>query len=191
MKNSPVSFPKEKHSFEAAPPTKHIERMHRAREEKKELGIALSELWMGIAAQKMEDGHVDIGFACHDGTYTIDFAVHNLDVEDPDAMEKLGGKHPTSIPTDADGQAAAIAEYLVCSIRNYQEQNSYKFLGAGISQELVKLSPQAPARIWTELDVLPIVIRDEEGGSLHSARNIDAVQGVDELADSMARKCLV
>ncbi|CAJ2500436.1 Uu.00g032890.m01.CDS01 [Anthostomella pinea] len=182
--------PTEKQAFEATPPTKHIERMHRAGEAKGEVGIALSELWLGLAAQKDHDGRVNIAFACHDGTYTIDFAVHQLSVKEQDVRDKQDSECPTSLPTDSAGQATAVAEYVVCKIRNYCSQNSYKFLGAGISQEIIKLSPRAPARLWAELDIVPIVIRDEEGGSMERAKEVDAVLGVDELADSMARKCL-
>ncbi|TKA66546.1 hypothetical protein B0A55_08494, partial [Friedmanniomyces simplex] len=187
--NAPLTAAREQHAFEAQPPTRHIERMQRHREEKGELGIALSELWVGIAAQRADNGEVHIGFACHDGTYTIDFAVHTLVVQ----REGVGanGEARESLPiTKSDGQSVVVADYLVRSIRDYAEKNHYKFLGAGISREIVKLSPQAPARIWAELDIVPIVIRNEEGGSMESGRKVDAVVSVDELADALARKAL-
>ncbi|KAK4545333.1 hypothetical protein LTR36_003513 [Oleoguttula mirabilis] len=186
----PVTGMKEKHAFEAAPPSEHIERMQRARQEQGEAGIALSELWVGLAAEKKEDGSVDIGFACHDGTYNVDFAVHNLSVSPEKAKAQRDSSGPTHLPADKVGQAAAIADYLVCSIRDYEQRNSYKFLGAGIAQEVVQLSPQTPARLWSELDIVPVVIPEKEGGSLRSGENMDGVLGVDELADSLTRKCL-
>jgi len=195
----PLTSAKERHAFRLASPTKHIDRMRVARKEKGEAGIALSELWVGIAAEKKDDGSVDIGFACHDGTYNIDFAIHTLR---DDSEEEVDGvmdgemdgveedSSSTELPTDTDGQEMAIADYVVCSIRNYAQKNHYKLLGAGLSQELVKLSPRVPARLWTELDIVPVVIPESEGGSLQSAKKVDGVQGVDELADALTRKCL-
>ncbi|EMC92277.1 glycosyltransferase family 4 protein [Baudoinia panamericana UAMH 10762] len=146
--------------------------MERLKQESGEAGIALSELWLGLAANYEKDGSVDLGFACHDGTYSIDFAVHNL-----------------PLPSNADGKASAVAQYLVNEIRRYQKDHQYKFLGAGISQEVVKLSPQLPARLWSDLDIVPIVIPEKEGGSMSTAQAA-GLEGVDELADSLARKCL-
>ncbi|KAK5727146.1 hypothetical protein LTR15_003039 [Elasticomyces elasticus] len=169
---------KEQHAFEAQAPTRHIERMQRHRHDKGELGIALSELWLGIAAQEA-DGEIHVGFACHDGTYTIDFAVHKLNTDDQDV------ETPKGQPTGVWNHSVAVADYLVRSIRAYSEKNHYKFLGAGISQEIIRLSPQVAARIWTELDIVPIAIREGESG-----RMVKSVVSVDELADSMARKAL-
>jgi alpha,alpha-trehalose phosphorylase (configuration-retaining) len=191
--NKSITAPAEQHGFKVVPPTRHIERMQRHRQEQGEMGIALSELWVGIAAQQEEDNSVNIGFACHDGTYTIDFAVHKLRVRNKDVSGSQGNEDKsrnTCLPTDQEGQATEMGEFLVQSIQKYEQDNHYKFLGAGISQEVVKLSPQAPARIWAALDIVPIVIRNEEGGSMDSGNKVDAVKTVDELADSMARKCL-
>lgn len=33
-------------------------------------GPAISRLWLGLAARKNEDGVCEVGFSCHDGTYT-------------------------------------------------------------------------------------------------------------------------
>ena len=195
----------ERHGFQNVPPTRHIERMQRHRKEQGTLGIALSELWLGLAASHDEDHNVDIGFACHDGTYTIDFAVQKLKVQRKNVQDKQsrtcetelpqngeldGPSRTTALPTDPEGQATEIANYIVSAVKKYETEHQYKFLGVGISSEIVDLSPQAPARIWMELDIIPVMIRDEEGGSMSSGKKVDAIRAVDELADSMARKCL-
>lgn len=105
--------------------------MQRVKREKGEIGIALSDLWVGIAAEPKDDGTVDIGFACHDGTYNIEFAVHTLGGSNAKAQD--GEKCPTTLPDDEAGRDAAIVKYLVCAVRDYQQRNSYKFLGAGLS----------------------------------------------------------
>ena len=159
--------------------------MHRHREGNGELGIALSELWLGIAIES-GDGYVKVGCACNDGTYTVDFAVHQLNFQPHDAsgcgqkVEWLSNE-ATQVSETASHDDA-ISDFLLKSIRDYQEKNHYKFLGIGIAQDVVKMSPQAPSRIWAQLDIVPIIIQDTTGP--------DERKGIDELADSVARKCL-
>ena len=185
-----IASAQEKHSFANVPASKHLERMQRFQDKSGVLGIALSEVWIGIAAQKKRDGSIDIGCACHDGTYSIDFAVHTLHVESSAVDWETNSSPLTSLPADPAGQATGIADYLVCMIRNYAQKSQYKFLGAGLSQELIELSPQAPTRLWSGLDIVPAVICGGEGGSLSNRQRSDPAIGVDELADSLARKCL-
>ncbi|KAI7090800.1 glycosyltransferase family 4 protein [Hortaea werneckii] len=188
---APTTLVQERHPFKAAAPERHIERMRTIKEEKGEIGIALSEIWAGITIEEKRDGEsVEIGFACHDGTYNIDFAVHTLSV-DPKIEGRLQDTScPTFLPRKGDGRETAIASYIICSVGNYSKKNQYKFLGCGLSQELLQLSPQTAARLWAELDILPVVIPDSEGGSLISGRTVHPTLGVDELADSLSRKCL-
>ena len=185
-----IASSQEQHSFANVPASKHLERMQRFQNESGVLDIALSEVWIGIAAQKKGDGSIDIGCACHDGTYSIDFAVHTLHVESSAVDWAIDLSRTTSLPADPACLATGIADYLVWMIRNYQQKSHYKFLGAGLSQELIELGPQAPTRLWSELDITPVAIRGGEGGSLLNRQGSDPSTRIDELADSLARKCL-
>lgn len=182
VKCTPTAGTQEKHSFANVAPHKHIERMQGVKDKYGALGIALSELWLGVAAQTKADGSIDIGFACHDGTYSVDFAVHTLNVNSATVDDEPDPYFSSNRPSDTNNHADAFVEYLVGAIRNYQQKNQYKFLGAGLSQEVIMLDPQAPVRLWGDLDIVPVVIQDEQ--------EIEAVVGVDEQADSLARKCL-
>ncbi|KAF7192049.1 Trehalose phosphorylase [Pseudocercospora fuligena] len=177
-----------RHEFQAVAPSKHIERMQRARKEKDELGIALSEVFLGISIERKGDQEVDIGFACSDGTYNIDFAVHTLNEYGQEASDGLGCN--AALPPSKVKQADVIAEYLICSIRDYQGKNYYKFVGAGLADEILDICPKLPSRLWSELDIVPILVKDAEGGSMDAAKRTDNVLGVDELADSLTRKCI-
>lgn len=177
-----------KHDFQNVAPARHIERMRRHKQQKNELGIALSELFLGIAIDRKGDSEVEIGFACHDGTYNIDFAVHTLGADGTQATD--GNDHGAEMPKDGEGQGHAVADYLVEAIKDYESKMSYKFVGAGLSKELVHMSPEIPSRLWIELDIVPIVVKEAEGGSLASVKKSQGVLGVDEMAESMARKCL-
>jgi len=119
----------------------------------------LTDLWLGLAATKLDDGRVKIGFACHDGTYTMDFAV--------DVLSKYGN-------------SGSIGDHLIYRIGTYAERNSYRYLGAAVSEQLLELCPDILSRLWADLDIVPIIVKTE------GCRN-----DVDEVADSMARKCVM
>ena len=119
----------------------------------------LTNLWLGIAAAKLDDGTVKIGFACHDGTYTMDFAIDILS-------------------NDLDSHS--IADHTIDRISSYAKQNAYRYLGAGITEQLLELCPSLLPRLWAELDIVPIIMKAESGSD-----------NVDEVADSMARKCVM
>jgi hypothetical protein len=108
----------------------------------------------------VHDDRFDIGFASHDATYSIDFAIKHLQTKEENRAEQL-------------------ANYLIKEIGTYREDHLYKFLGAGLSQEVFKLSPELPARLWMELDIHPIVLEQKHHYDL-----------VDEEADAMARRCV-
>jgi hypothetical protein len=146
-------------------------RLEQVREEDGDLGLALIRIWIGLAVKQREDHSIEIGVACHDGTYTMDFAVH--------VLYAVVEGHEHSPSTEAE-KAQAIAGYLIDVVRKYSSRNLYKILGAGLSSELVAMSPQLPSMLWSELDILPMaLIRDGH------------FTDVDEVADSMARKCVM
>ena len=89
---------------------------------------------------------------------------------------------------DAKGNAGkSLADYVIMRVKTYQDEHHYKYLGAGISNEARSISPDLPARMWTELDI----------PTLEFERNVVESDGikpyevdVDEEADAMARKCI-
>lgn len=119
----------------------------------------LTNLWLGLAAAKLDDGRVKVGYACHDGTYTMDFAVDILS-------------------NDLDSRS--IEDHLIDRIGSYAKQNAYRYLGAGVAEQLLGLCPHLLSRLWAELDIVPIIVKAE-----------GASDDVDEVADSMARKCVM
>jgi alpha,alpha-trehalose phosphorylase (configuration-retaining) len=133
-------------------------------------------LWLGIAVEENAEGQQEVGFASHDGTYSVDFAVTTLAKNQAE-----GSDHATQL-----------ADYLIQRIGAYREEHLYKFLGAGLSEKLVRMSPQLPARLWLELDIIPFVLKHDEDESEESGTlpNAHTSLQVDEEADSMARKCL-
>jgi glycosyltransferase involved in cell wall biosynthesis len=135
--------------------------------------LPIKTLYLGLAAAETEHGQVEIGFASHDGTYSVDFAVH-----------VIGQDEECSARTD---RPSLLADYFISSILQYQQTHLYKFAGAGITQKLVNLSPELPSRLWSELDIVPMVF--EQG--LETFGGHPDKTTIDEDADSMARKCLM
>ncbi|KAF2457081.1 trehalose synthase (Ccg-9) [Lineolata rhizophorae] len=163
-----------RHEFKAASSGRQMKRMQRAQEEGHP--VKLQPLFMGISAAESNSTHVDIGFASHDGTYSIDFAVHTL------PSGRASFHNGTAMPEE---QATQFADYFITKMHEYEEEHLYKFVAAGVPARLVKVIPQLPSRLWAELDVVPMVF--ERGLESDEEEQL----GVDEEADSMARKALM
>ncbi|KAF2811447.1 trehalose synthase (Ccg-9) [Mytilinidion resinicola] len=192
---------KTKHAFQAKTSTKQLE----TAKDDTEYGVALQTLFIGIAAIDGVGGTVDAGFASHDGTYSIDFAVVTLGgkgaVSGTDSGAETPGRSGTDSPSGVltpsglrtpllpEERAGVLADYFVEKIRQYQQDHLYKFVGAGLTKKVVQMSPNLPARLWWELDIVPLIFETglEEPFPKAGRRGI----AVDEEADSMARKCLM
>lgn len=209
--------PKERirNNFQAHTPTKHIERLERAKEREGSYGINLQPLFLGISAIEREPGVYDVGFASHDGTYSIDFASYTIggssndsdNLQLPGALEVLP-RSPSpsgfdsarnsqgyfaSAPAsekgseDSEELGSRLTDYFVQKILEYEEDHLYKFMGVGITEATVKLCPELPSRLWATLDTVPMVFDT----GLEKPRTKKVTLSIDEEADSMARKCLM
>lgn len=87
-----------------------------------------------------------------------------------------------------EGEAApTLADHIMDKIRQYRENNLAKFMGAGMTEQVAKLSPQLPARLWSELDIVAFVFnpgKDEESISMR----LTGYMSVDEDSAWLARK---
>ncbi|KAJ4354003.1 uncharacterized protein N0V89_005735 [Didymosphaeria variabile] len=159
----------------------------------------LKTLYVGIAVQHGATGSLDVGLASHDGTYSIDFQVttFKLKTSSPNSDSGISG---TSTPADSaidnltpvskEELPDVLNRFIIDMLRQYEEEHMFKFVGAGINKQTLALSPQLAARLWQDLDIVPLVLPNDPNPELHSKRGSHAVT-VDEEADSMARKALV
>ncbi|KAF2114942.1 putative trehalose synthase-like protein [Lophiotrema nucula] len=138
-------------------------------------------LYAGIAVQEVEDGKVDVALVCHDETYSIDFTTFVMDIP---------SRPSTPIPSSG-ARAAALADYIVKKLSTYSKENTYKFVGAGLTKNTFEMCPQLPSRLYQEYDIVAFVFER----SAKSSRTLDPQKYtevlVDEEADSMARKCVL
>lgn len=128
------------------------------------------EFWVGLAIYQTSEKHVKIGIAIHDGTYSVDFAVHQICPH-------------TKLSEEEQGQA--IESHILSSLAKYRREHACKLLGTGVTADLDSTAPYLCSRLWSELDIVPVVFK------ITAILGEDApAENVDELADSMARKCL-
>lgn len=159
------------HEFACHSGKNQAKRLLQRRDNDGDVGLSLTRIWLGLAAKQHGNGSVEIGFACHDGTYTMDSAVHILQKDSEQLIQ-------ASVSTTCS--ANAIESYMISSVRQYARDNAYRFLGAGIPEESSKLCPSLATLLWSELDIVPIELQKE-----------DSFNDLDETADSMARKCVM
>jgi hypothetical protein len=75
--------------------------------------------------------------------------------------------------------------------REYQQGHAEKFIGLAMSADLAEWCPDLCARLWLELDIIPIVLgKVEENVSWGSYDEQLPFKSLDEQAESMARKCI-
>ncbi|GME53536.1 Glycosyl transferase family 1 [Neofusicoccum parvum] len=185
---------KTRHGFEAKGATKHLKRLEKA-QEKGDVGVALNTLYLGLAAKKDHKGLIEVGIASHDGTYSIDFAVivlgenkRDSGVSSASTSPYASRSHTPALPLGDEDREKVLADFFIEKVLEYQKEHHYKFVGAGITKTLLKLSPELPSRLWWELDIVPMVF--EHGLENPNGEPIAEVT-IDEEADSMARKSLM
>lgn len=132
------------------------------------------EFWAGIAIQEESSTTLKVGMAIHDGTYSVDFAIHRISLEDK--------------PENGNG-ADWVTDHIIAELHKYRKDHLCKLLGAGITPGLHHKAPNLCSRLWAELDIVPIVLESTPLIPSKQGRNQGRVN-VDELADSFARKCL-
>ncbi|OQN95323.1 hypothetical protein B0A48_18673 [Cryoendolithus antarcticus] len=132
-----------------------------------------NRLWVGLSMKAGKDHTIEFGFVCHNGTSTIDFAVQMLHLSHD-------GSEGFALDLSLDGRAHALEDFLINTLRTISRDHGCKFVGAGIASDMVQACPNLGSRLWTELDILPIMLYKTSDR-----------QDVDEVADVMARKCVL
>ncbi|KEF56775.1 uncharacterized protein A1O9_06965 [Exophiala aquamarina CBS 119918] len=157
--------------FVSQTPEYHRKRSLSIQPDRADIGTSLSELWAGIAIQEESDRSIKIGIAVHDGTYSVDFAIHRI-----------------SLDEEPDDEGNWIVNHLIPLLSDYRQEHVCKILGVGVAADLHEKSPNLCSRLWAELDIVPMVVTSN--AILPSRTEKNRVLEVDELADSAARKCL-
>ncbi|KAI5305937.1 hypothetical protein KEM56_002810 [Ascosphaera pollenicola] len=134
-------------------------------------GLLVTTIYGGIAIAEGENNDLIVSFGVRDATYFLDFSIHRYSSSD---------------------DVKSVTEALVALPMAYETNHSEKFLGITVPEALAKRCPQLCSRLWNELDTVPLVIKGHEG--VHNAywdhKKGAASRTIDELADSMSRRCI-
>ncbi|KFY85179.1 hypothetical protein V500_08631 [Pseudogymnoascus sp. VKM F-4518 (FW-2643)] len=143
--------------------------------EKQHGAVTLTPLFVGISAAFTDDPNVAVvAIALHDSVYLHDFTVHNV-----------------TFPTPRD-DTDPIADFVIKSLRKYEQKSLCKYIGGGLPVDLERVSPSLCSRLWSELDLVPLALWPDQEDSQKDMEDFTfwKDRGVDEQADSMARKSI-
>ncbi|KAJ6012653.1 hypothetical protein N7522_003008 [Penicillium canescens] len=118
------------------------------------------------------DSATYVAIALRDATYLLDCLEH-------------------SFPNSAT--ESAICSFIVSELTSYCNTHLEKVLGIALPRLLHEKCPRLSAQLWTELDIVPILLDEEPGvADCHDNAAVAHFQGkrLDEQADSGARKCI-
>jgi hypothetical protein len=162
--------------------------------EDKTSSTSLEPVWVGIAVTDGLSSSIDVAFVIHDGTYSIDFATTTIGGDSSSSSEDSAATSETNsgtaTPATAEERAEYFAEDIINKIKHYRDEHYYKFVGAGLTTKAVQICPQLPARLWLELDIVPLVLEPSSGRHNTGTPDTPKYMLVDEEADAVVRKAL-
>lgn len=91
-----------------------------------------------------------------------------------------------------------VGDYIMGHLYEWCNKHLEKVIGLALPQQLVDKCPTIPSRLWSELDIIPLILSedsrlamggDEIRSELHKSEDWE-LRTLDEQAESMARKCV-
>ena len=120
-----------------------------------------------------------VALAIRDVTYLLDFV-----------QQEIKLKKNASFCTE-------IGDFIVDQLQQFSERHMEKFIGLAMPERVADACPSLCSRLWAELDVLPLVLREEsrrEGDDKFAfglpSGQAWKIRSLDEQAESMGRKCV-
>lgn len=138
-------------------------------------------MYLGLSAVFIDKETVAVAFSAHNTVYLLDYAVRHF---------SLSGEDDDGSQGEAEDQDI-LARRIVEGIKKYERDNFIKFLGVGLPTTLKQMSPRLCSKLWLELDIVPIVMRPDIDHNDDVTACFWDLKGVEEQADSMARKCIL
>ncbi|KAL2008266.1 hypothetical protein VTN00DRAFT_8248 [Thermoascus crustaceus] len=136
-------------------------------------GPPLETIYAGVSASFTDDSATTIALAIRNTTYLLDFLERHFS------------------PEESKPSCPAITDFIVGQLKEYSLKNLEKFIGVAIPNLVAERCPGLCSRIWAELDIVPLVLHEKGKMSTEEPRYTGwETRGVDEQAESMARKCI-
>ncbi|KAJ5340273.1 hypothetical protein N7541_009397 [Penicillium brevicompactum] len=134
-------------------------------------GPSFKTIYAGVSVFVSTDSTTYVAIAFRDATYLLDFIEHSF----------------SDLATESN-----ICSFIISELTSYRDTHMEKILGIGLPRKLHEKSVILCARLWTELDIVPVIL--DESGITDDANNAAVVhfrgKRLDEQADSGARKCI-
>jgi hypothetical protein len=103
---------------------------------------SLTPMWAAVAGAVINNNtQFEIAVSIHDSVYSTDFASLILDYN----------------VNNPDKNAKEIEQYVLQTLRKFSIGHICKFLGAGVTLNLLKESPNLCTRLWLDMDIVPFV----------------------------------
>ncbi|KAJ5290121.1 uncharacterized protein N7443_010374 [Penicillium atrosanguineum] len=133
-------------------------------------------IYAGISTYHSDDHVSVLAISVRDTTYLLDSIEKVLD----------HGKRPS---------AEEATEFIISRLRAYGEKHMEKIIGAAMPMHLADRCSQLCSRLWTELDIIPLVLPESSlMGRYTSQAQTDEcawdARAIDEQAEAMSRKCV-
>lgn len=133
-------------------------------------------IYAGLSSFFSDTNTSTIAIAIRDPSYLLDFV-------------------ETTLESDAASCADAATEFIVSRLKEYMEKHLEKIIGIAMPTRVGHSCSHLCSRLWAELDIIPLVLpefRLQDPFTLRGPSDKRAwnLRGIDEQAESMARKCV-
>ncbi|RPB28633.1 UDP-Glycosyltransferase/glycogen phosphorylase [Terfezia boudieri ATCC MYA-4762] len=178
----PHSIADEQAGFLSQPAYEMRRRMSKIEEVENWAGLSLAAMFCGLAVIEKHPCLLEIGICTHDGTYSTDYCMHHLHIPEN---------------TSHTDRANMCIKHIIEQLKFFSTEHTLKFVGAGITEKSLEITPTLPSVLWKDMDIVPMVYKvayiappslanGVMGGEYEGEM---AIIDVDEQADSAARKC--
>lgn len=121
-----------------------------------------------------------IAIAIRDTTYLLDFL-----------------EYPFPPNDSREPPYSAIEDFIINQLRDYSGKQLEKFAGVAMPDKIAHRCPDLCSRLWSELDIVPLAMHERDRLEKSASKDMASKdmaswreKRVDELAESMARKCI-
>ena len=94
-------------------------------------------------------------------------------------------------PEESQPTSSEIADFIISNFKFYSEKHFEKFVGVAMPVPVAEYCPTLCSRLWQELDIAPLALHEREGGLTGGSNETSwGEKSLDELAESLARRCI-
>jgi hypothetical protein len=129
-------------------------------------------IFAGISGKFIVSATVQVAIALRNETYLLDFL------------------ETTFTPPATESE---VCDFILAELQNYRNLHAEKVLGAALPRSFHARCPSLCSQLWSELDIVPILLDEEQGaGGPTASEAVAHLQNkdIDEQAESLSRKCI-